>query len=128
MLLTEIAHNLSQPTDSILNLDNCPRAGGGTLTITGQNLGIDGAVVLVGSGLCPNLTHVSPSTQVQCTLPAGIATNLGVIFIQSGGAMSVGEVTFSFVQCAAGTYQRGVEQIFQPCPPRFITATSGLYA
>ena len=117
-----------QSTDSMLNLVDCPRAGGGTLTITGQNLGIDGAVVLVGSGFCANLMHVSPSTQVNCILPAGIATNVGVIFIQSGGAMSVGEVTISYVQCAAGTYQSGVEQICQPCPPGSITATSGLFA
>jgi hypothetical protein len=128
-VVTGVFHsNCVGQSGSALALVDCPRAGGGTLTITGQNLGINGAVVLVGSGLCGNLLHVLASTQVQCTLPPGIATYLGVIFIQSGGRLSLDDATVSYVQCTAGTYQRGAEQTCQRCDAGSITATSGQYS
>jgi hypothetical protein len=124
-VVSGLVHTDCQASTSV-SLVDCPRSGGGTLTITGQNLGVDRAVVLVGSGLCGNLVHVAPSTQLQCILPPGIATYVTVVVIQSGGAMSV-EATVSYMQCAAGTYQNGAELNCQPCPPGFITSTEGLY-
>ena len=112
-VITIVTHSNCQPsTSSTLNLVDCPRAGGGKLTITGQNFGSTGVVVLVGSEICGNLVHVPSSNQaeiVQCTLPSGIATNLGLIFIQSGGSLSAGDATVSYVQCDPGTFQNGLD-------------------
>jgi len=112
-VITIVTHSNCQPsTSSTLNLVDCPRAGGGTLTITGQNFGSTGVVVLVGSAICGNLVHVPSSNQVEiveCTLPSGIATNLGLIFIQSGGSLSAGDATVSYVQCDPGTFQNGLD-------------------
>ena len=67
-----ISHtSCSRANSSVLSsLKECPRAGGGTLTVTGSNLGSEGAVVLIGIGVCDQLTHLS-SSEVHCELSAG---------------------------------------------------------
>ena len=85
-------------TESDNILVNCPRSGGGILTVTGTDFGLDGAVILVGASICEISNHVS-DTEVQCVLPAGFQMNIGVIFIQSGGATSNDDAFVSWVPC-----------------------------
>ena len=54
------------------NNPNNPRAGGGTLTVTGENFGVN-AVVFVGPNMCTNVVHNSttPENKLTCELPYG---------------------------------------------------------
>ena len=86
-------------------LVNCPREGGGCLTLTGLNFGVANAVVLIGSLPCLGLTHGAlPSSQVSCDLPSGTSMSSAVTFIQDGGKFSQGPLV-SYVQCDPGTFQ-----------------------
>ena len=124
--VTSISHSGCTPGSSALvQLENCPRHGTGTLTITGTNLGADPAVVLVGSGVCSNIVYSDPSVQVQCELPAGVGVATGVIYIQAGGALSLGEVSLSYEQCSPGLFQDGLELECVSCEAGKVTETEG---
>ena len=70
-VLTISHQSCADDKDSLFLLSECPRAGGGTLIVTGANLGTEGAVVLIGSEVCDKLTHIT-SEEVHCELPAGM--------------------------------------------------------
>ena len=122
--LDDLNENTTESTASAV-LQECPRYGGGLLTIIGDNLGIEGAVVLIGTGICSALTHNTPSTLVTCELPPGTGLGLGVTFIQNGGALSVGQALISFQQCQPGFYQVGNEQNCSACDEGSVTVTEG---
>ena len=119
-----ITHELCTGTSNT-SLIECPRTGSSTLTITGTNLGTAGGVVLLGSeGECSNVYHLS-STEVHCVLPEGIGEDMGLIFIQAGGAMSLGQATVSRVQCQAGSYQAASELTCAICAAGKYSAVTG---
>jgi len=91
-------------------LTECPRAGGGILTITGTNFGEDDALVLVGANVCSSSGYEqeNDSTTIKCRLPIGSNVFTGVLVIQKGGQVSSSEATISYTQCAPGTFQSGV--------------------
>jgi hypothetical protein len=133
-------------TNCLSNIDTssvsgCPRTGGDTLLVWGENFGNQGAVVLVGSRVCKDLFHcgssltattecfslirsteselqdlssylLHPSNGIVCTLPPGTARDVPIIFIQSGGRVANSTLQLSYVQCEPGTYQ---EQIGTGC-------------
>jgi len=124
--ITNLAHNQCELVSSS-SLTDCPRSGGGTLTVTGTNLGNSGAVVLVGGGVCSNVAHVVASTVVTCTLPSGTVQNSPVIFIQQAGAMSLDDAVISYILCPPGTYQNGIFLSCVACPTGTVTTLAGQF-
>ena len=118
--ITSLSHDdcegQSEPENSKY-LVNCPRAGQGTLTITGTDFGADFAVVLIGSNVCENVVHNRNHTELECVLPAGVTADNGVILIQNGGSMSRNQATVSYVQCQPGTFQPSDNITCRECPP-----------
>jgi hypothetical protein len=113
--LSHAGCNVDVGTDPF-SLSDCPRNGGGTLSIVGTNLGAHNALVLVGAQICFNVQHTVPDTEITCTLPSGSSLSVPLIFIQFKGAMSLHDALISFTPCPPGTYQRGTEVSCLPCP------------
>ena len=107
-VIDTLAHN-NCTLNNMGSLEQCPRAGGGLLTITGSGFGTADAVVFVGSSLCASVTHDinNSASLVTCTLPAGSGIEMGVILIPSGGSPTqvFNSTVVSYVQCSPGTYQ-----------------------
>ena len=91
-----LQHPDCSPSIPSPTLVNCPRSGGGRITINGTNFGGSGAVVLIGNTVCADLVHMSmvPQSELQCDLPEGSAGDYPLVLIQSGGAVAaVGNIT-----------------------------------
>lgn len=115
------------PTDEGSTTTDCARTGGDIITISGDNFGVSGATVLVGTSQCTSLSHNSttPHTSVSCTVPAGGGTD-PVFLIQSGGRLSSSSGEVSFEPCAAGSYEDpsdGTNCLL--CEPGSFTSTVG---
>jgi hypothetical protein len=126
-VVTKIEHEYCTLGESNTELTSCPREGGGLLTITGTNLGSSGAVVLIGAAFCGDLVH-SDTTLVVCTLPPGFRIDESLVFIQSGGTLSLNDASISYVPCSPGTYQSGTETHCHNCALGSVSEFSGLYA
>jgi hypothetical protein len=94
-------------TDGLI-LKDCPRQGGGWLTITGTNFGLTGAVVVIGVNFCSRVFHAKPSSQLICWLPPGVSPDAAVYVTQAGGGISDGGIRLGFRQCQPGTHQHGL--------------------
>jgi len=107
-------------------LADCPREGGGILTLHGYNFGEQGAEVFVGSNICTNLQHFGHS-EVQCELPQGTTVSTGVMLIQYGGEYSLNQLKLGYAQCVPGTYQVDSDTNCSLCEPGHITANEGQF-
>ena len=63
--LISVQHSNCTSIQNSSTLENCPRLGGGLITINGANFGQTGAVVLIGNGICSSPQHAlhSPHSQ-----------------------------------------------------------------
>ena len=80
---------------------DCPRLGGGVLTIRGTGFGFVGAAVLIGSSACP-LYSLQLDSVLTCTLPAGAVPNAPVLVVQNGGALNANVASLGYQQCEPG--------------------------
>ena len=82
--IIQVVHPNCTASDPPGSLANCPREGGGVLTVSGMNFGAAGSVVLVGNRVCGGLVHSpdNPHVLVFCDLPSGSETQALVLFIQ----------------------------------------------
>jgi len=89
--ITRVAHVDCLPSNTSGSVTSCPRIGGGTLTVIGNNFGSADAVVLIDGELCVDVVHdeQSPHYRLRCTLPAGTAANAAIVFIQAGGSVAI---------------------------------------
>jgi hypothetical protein len=127
--VTGLTHASCRPL-SATHLGACPRAGAGSLTLSGINFGLEGHTVILGSRLCgrPRLVNgpsPAPTQYLSCDLPEGTTENTYVLLIQSGGAFSLGQASLDYVQCAPGTYQNQTALDCASCPVGKITAVAG---
>eukprot|EP01012_Entosiphon_sulcatum_P051097 TRINITY_DN7013_c0_g1_i3.p1 TRINITY_DN7013_c0_g1~~TRINITY_DN7013_c0_g1_i3.p1 ORF type:complete len:4070 (-),score=286.73 TRINITY_DN7013_c0_g1_i3:31-12240(-) len=79
-----VLSRVSGCVDDNLSTRNCPIGGGIPLTIYGSNFGGSGASVTVGTTLCASVVYVISGTQLQCTLPSGIGTNIVTVTTPTG--------------------------------------------
>ena len=88
--VTRVEHVDCLPSNTSGSISFCPRGGGGTLTVTGNNFGSTGAVLLIDGELCTDVTHdeLSPHDRLTCTLPPGTAALAAIVFIQAGGSVA----------------------------------------
>ena len=108
-------------------LIQCPRSGGGRLTLLGNNLGDYGSSVKIGTSVCTDVIHNS-SANVSCTLPAGSSARSAVVIVQYGGALGYGP-SLGYELCLPGTYQSNSGDRFcSPCPTGHFTSRSGRMA
>lgn len=125
--ISRLNHDDCTVSSDLIHLENCPRAGGGLLTITGRNFGFSGAVSIVGSRVCANPVQPT-SLEIICELPSGQFPGEAVFIIQSGGALSSGEAYISYVQCPPGTYNTASDFACIPCNDGFVSTSSGQYS
>ena len=88
--VTRVEHVDCLPSNTSGSISFCPRGGGGILTVTGNNFGSTGAVLLIDGELCTDVTHdeLSPHDRLTCTLPPGTAALAAIVFIQAGGSVA----------------------------------------
>jgi len=111
-------------------LEECPRTGGGTLTITGVNFGTS-AAVFVGTEFCEHVVHDAsdPTSIITCDLPEGSTLNSAVLVIAAGGSVSLaGLATLGFVQCEMGYFQDNTEITCGDCPVGKFTDHPGQFS
>lgn len=105
-------------------LINCPRSGGGDITIVGKNFGKSGALVLTNFQNIP-ATHLTSldggptdpaigDGYLSFTLPSGIGTQTIIVFQRNGKGSTV-LVTYSYQPCDKGTYVSGTSCLL--CSP-----------
>lgn len=110
-----------------ISLENCPRVGGDTITITGTNFGAAGATVLLGGRLATNVVHsgTAPHTQLTCIIPFGVSLNVPLFVLQAGASMSQATTSISYQQCQPGTYSPS-QVACTPCAAGFYGPTEAL--
>ena len=90
---------------------------GGTITITGTNFGpvgdsrlttAGGGSIVVGSFTCASGTVTVADTEITCTMPPGVGTNLDVLVTVAGlDSGATGENLYSFESPVISTLMRG---------------------
>lgn len=117
----------------------CPAPGAGPIdclrtgeeiTITGNNFGVRGAIVLlVGVGNCENVTHDkdTPHNKLTCMLPAGYALHVPIAILQLGGFLSfaTSPLDISYTQCEPGLFQSGSNTVCGSCTPGHFSSQKG---
>ena len=118
------------PTSMGSSTADCARAGGTTITVTGNNFGPPSAIVLVGGSQCTNLVQdpITPQSKLTCTLAAGTALLDTVMFIQNGGSLTTATQTVSYLQCAAGSAAAVGVIACSACSAGTYTGVAGLSA
>lgn len=89
-----------------------PRAGGVTLTLTGDNFG-QSQTVTVGGVVCPITT--SSSASVACTLPAGRGQDLPVVMTVGGQQSNALLFSYEPLICQPGDFKQA-DDTCAPCP------------
>jgi len=86
---------------------SCARNGGTYLTIQGSNFGPSGASksVVTGGVSCP--VYTDTDDEIVCTLPPGTGTDKRVLVIAANQLSADVSYSFSYAQCAPGTYASG---------------------
>ena len=89
--ITSVMHIYCVATNVSGSITSCPRTGGGTLTVIGNNFGSADAVVLIDGEICTYVVHdeQSPHDRLTCTLPSGTAANSAILFVQAGGSIAI---------------------------------------
>jgi hypothetical protein len=102
---------------SATSIRQCDRRGGDRIQLTGTNLGVSGATVSIGGVACTNLVHDArtPHQRLTCIIPEGSTQDRPVTVLQRYGEISREMILLSYVQCAPGTFNDGVQ--CQPCSP-----------
>ncbi len=109
--ITAIESDACTPLDP-LTVVNCPSHGGVPITIEGRNFGGSLAGALIGSALCqsPQQDPIFPHRKLVCTIPPGTASGLGVLLLQSGGALTESGAKLSYSQCQPGLRVSSADQ------------------
>lgn len=112
--------------DSI-NLVNCPRQGGVSLTLEGENFGAQGATVYIGGVSCTNVQHYNDTSLahniIYCVLPQGSRTQRSVVVFQRYGELSAEQAYISYTQCQPG--MQDINYQCMPCKAGTYTDTEG---
>lgn len=92
----------SRSLDNLTALD-CARNGTSILTLQGSNFGLGPPLILIGQTTCTNVIIIEPDSVVACSIPAGMNTDVGVLFVQAGGFQAAPPYpSLSYYQCSAG--------------------------
>ena len=105
----------TMPQAGTATVVNCARQGGNVLVIRGHNFGYDGATVTIGGISCLYVEHDRsnalnaslPHRVVRCHVPPGTGLDQRIVLSQRYGAASTQDFFLSYVQCTAGTFERG---------------------
>lgn len=93
--------NYAAPTLTSVTPSQSSTTGGGSITIAGQNLGLEGAVTLAGTALvCNNVTW--SHTSIECTVPEGVGRDLAIA-VTVGGQASTNTLSFSYTAPSVAT-------------------------
>ena len=71
-------------------------------------------------------TSLVLSEQLECAFSGGVAQDVPLLLVQSGGALSLGEAFVSFQQCGPGFFQNSTELLCGSCVPGKVTPVEGL--
>jgi len=88
------------PTISSISPTSGPKAGGGTLTITGTNFNA-GTTISVGANACGSINVVS-STQLMCTIPARAAGSVYVTATNPDSQTATSSGTYDYIVSFGG--------------------------
>ena len=90
---------------------DCPTDGNVTITLTGDNFGAGGAVVLMGGQTCGGVRHAPGArahTELRCVLPAGVGEGHKVRVFQGSQISPLNRrASVSYTLCPRGTFTSG---------------------